>query len=45
MLVKVLGEGTDLMPINIRTLEPSVNIENLNVKKYDGKSNGPQYVV
>lgn len=45
VLVKVLGEGTDLMPINIRTLEPSVNIENLNVKKYDGKSNGPQYVV
>ncbi len=46
VLVRVLGEGPedDVCPINVRTIQ-GVDVERLKLKKYDGKSKDPVYVV
>ncbi len=44
MLVQAL-DGEDLMPLNIRTMEPAVDLGELKVIKYDGWSQGKEYVV
>lgn len=43
-VVKVMVPGEDIMPLNVRTIE-GVDLQNLEYKKYDGRSNNPQYSI
>ena len=44
MLVKVLEEGAEDMPINMRTVE-GVDLGKLRLNMYDGAKNDPKYEV
>lgn len=45
VLVQVLSEGEDLMPLNVRTLVPAVELGELEVETYDGWSEGEAYTI
>ena len=43
-MVKVTDPKEDVMPVNVRTIN-GIDLEDLDLQKYDGWSNDPQYVV
>jgi hypothetical protein len=46
MVVRVLGSGEDdnVCPVNVRTIN-GIQVDQLKLKKYDGRMNNPQYVL
>ena len=44
VVVKATNPGDDVVPLNVRTFE-GIDLEKLEYKKYDGRSNDPQYSV
>jgi hypothetical protein len=44
VLVRVLDENEDIMPINVRTID-GIDLLSLTLNKYDGAKNDPQYEV
>jgi hypothetical protein len=44
VLVRVLDENEDIMPINVRTID-GIDLSSLTLNKYDGAKNDPQYEV
>jgi hypothetical protein len=43
--IGVRVEGQNLFPINVRTLVDQIEISDLQIQEYDGRSRDPQYVV
>jgi hypothetical protein len=46
MVVRVLGNGEDddIYPVNVRTIN-GIRVDQLKLKKYNGRKNDPQYVL
>jgi hypothetical protein len=43
--IGVRVEGQNLFPINVRTLVDQIEISDLQIQEYDGRSRDPQYAV
>jgi hypothetical protein len=46
VIVRVLGsaDDDDICPVNVRTIN-GIQLDQLKLKKYDGRKNDPQYVL
>jgi hypothetical protein len=44
VLVRVLEEKEDVMPINVRTID-GIGLSRLTLSNYDGAKNDPQYEI